>query len=178
MTLVELMVTLALLAIMLSFAVPSIVAFRERAQVSSLVNDFNTSVTSARAKAIAMGVCVSMCRTDDPSAAAPVCNLATGANWEVGWLVFTNRACDPGASNPATAGELIDVRVGDVNGATLVSGATNESGRRLMFDSRGMLSFAVSEMSFAARSPGSTPNLVRAVCLNAAGRVRVGDSAC
>ncbi len=81
-TLVELMVALAMVAILSAVAVPSFNSMLLRSGVRSASSDFGTDLNVARAEAIRVGGRVSLCPRDTPTA------LACGTDWRNGWLVF------------------------------------------------------------------------------------------
>lgn len=87
-TLIELMVTLSVLAILLAAAVPAFQGMIQRNRLVSSTNDLVSSLMVARSEAIKRGAVVTICKTSNPDAAAPVC--AAGANWADGWVVFTD----------------------------------------------------------------------------------------
>jgi len=82
-TLIELMVTIMVLAVLLGLGVPS---FREAAlssRVTSYANDLVASVQLARSEAIKRNAPVTLCASSDGA----VCEVDGG--WEVGWIVAT-----------------------------------------------------------------------------------------
>ncbi len=88
-TLVELMVALAVAAVLLGLAVPS---FRETVisnRLTSTVNEFMAALTYARSEAIKRGQRVWLCKTEDGA----TCKEG-GNQWETGWLVFLDKNGD------------------------------------------------------------------------------------
>lgn len=166
-TLIELMVTVSLIAILLGIGVPAMRTFLVNSAVSNLGNEFLLGASYSRAEAIARNQCVTMCITDDPSAAAPVCNGA-GSDWNAGWIIFSNPKCDNVATD-ATA-ELLKIYLGDPSVATMpVSGNL----RTLRYDSRGMMP-SLSPVSLALGPKGLTAT--RTLCIDAAGRARIANT--
>jgi len=100
-TLIELIVTMVIAAIVLTVAVPGfqniILSNRRAAQV----NEYIASLNLARSEAIKSGVRAYVWRSSDGV------NLATDStgDWEEGWIVFTDRDNDAALDN----GELIRV---------------------------------------------------------------------
>lgn len=94
-TLVELMVTIAVVAILLAIALPSFRNVIQRNRVASASNDLLASVSYARTTAINRGQLVSMC----PSTDGASCTSA-GKDFESGWIVYTYPA---GAASANTA---------------------------------------------------------------------------
>jgi type IV fimbrial biogenesis protein FimT len=88
-TLVELMVTLTIAAILLMVAVPSFTQMIASSAVSSNVNSFLADMRYARSEAIRRGSEVALCRVTDPDATNPTCLSAQGTDgWVTGWIVF------------------------------------------------------------------------------------------
>jgi len=80
---VELMATVALLAILLGIGVPSFVTMVQNNRLVSQINEFVTSLHLARSEAIKRNVDVGLCASSDGTA-------CDGANWEEGWVVFAD----------------------------------------------------------------------------------------
>lgn len=87
-TLIELMVTISVLAIVLAVAVPSFQDMVRRNRLTSDTNNLVSALATARSEAIKRGSVVTVCKTSNPDAATPTC--ATGASWANGWIVFTD----------------------------------------------------------------------------------------
>ena len=77
-TLIELMVTISVLAILLTIAVPSFRTFVLNNRITGQANDMMTALNYARSEAIKRGLPVSMSS-----------NSGT-ADWSTGWIVFAN----------------------------------------------------------------------------------------
>src|SRR5665647_518961 len=76
-TLIELMVTLALVAILMAVAVPSLTTFQRNAQLTSFSNTMLASINAARGEAMKRGRYAMVVPTD-------------GTNWSSGWVVFVD----------------------------------------------------------------------------------------
>jgi type IV fimbrial biogenesis protein FimT len=87
-TLVELMVTLSVLAILLGIAVPSFTGAIASTAVAGHVNTFMADARFARTEAIKRGANVTMCRSDNAETATPTCSTAAATDWSAGWLIF------------------------------------------------------------------------------------------
>lgn len=83
-TLLELMITITIVAVLLAIGVPSLRNTIQRNRVSSASNDLLASVAYARTTAIDRGQLVSMC----PSADGTSCTT-DGQAFEPGWIVYT-----------------------------------------------------------------------------------------
>ena len=85
-TLVELLVTLSVLAILAGLAAPSFIQLLEKRAVNAQVNAFADALRLARSEALKRGRAVRVCRIADPAAATPTC-ATNGGDWRNGWLV-------------------------------------------------------------------------------------------
>ncbi|MGI8739797.1 MAG: GspH/FimT family pseudopilin [Gammaproteobacteria bacterium] len=82
-TLVELVVTIAISAILLTTAIPSFQALIQTNRMAANVNEFIGALNLARSEAIKRGVDVTVCK-----GTAASCN--PDADWENGWIVFSD----------------------------------------------------------------------------------------
>lgn len=89
-TLLELMVTILIIAIVTTLAVPAMSDLVKNNRLTSAVNDLIASTTLARSEAIKRRAPVTVCISDNPLAAAPVCDANAGGQWETGWVVFSD----------------------------------------------------------------------------------------
>jgi type IV fimbrial biogenesis protein FimT len=81
-TLVELLVSVAVLTILAAVAVPGLTQFGHQARMSMLGNQFLSDLANARFEAIRRGRRVVLCKSADGS----VCTRE--GHWDQGWLVF------------------------------------------------------------------------------------------
>jgi len=110
-TLIELMVTLSVLAILLSIAVPSLLSFTIRNRLVAVNNDLMTAINLARSEAIKRGSNVSLCKSNT--------NTSCSGTWSNGWIVFV----DNGTIGDATDDTILRVHQGIPSGYSL--NATN-----------------------------------------------------
>ena len=82
-TIIELMLTIGVAAVMLSIGVPSFQSLLERNQLTSGINQFISSMSLARSEAIKRNQRVAIC----PSRNGTTC---TGVQYEDGWIVFVD----------------------------------------------------------------------------------------
>jgi len=83
-TLVEIAVTLAIFAIVLSIAIPSVGAFIASSRAAAGANDLMVAVRAARSEAIARGQTVNLCAA---SVADGTACATSSPNWANGWLI-------------------------------------------------------------------------------------------
>ncbi len=81
-TMIELLVTISIAAIMLTIAIPSFQSFLLNSSLTGHTNDLVLALASARSEAVKRGVNVSVCASSDAS-------TCTGA-WQNGWIVRSN----------------------------------------------------------------------------------------
>lgn len=84
-TLIELMVTVSIAAILMGLAVPSFMNFIVRNRLVSYNNDLIAAVTFARSEAVRRGTTVSVCKRNTDAS-------CVGGSWSNGWLVVVNTA--------------------------------------------------------------------------------------
>lgn len=117
MTLVELLVTLAIAAILLSLAAPSMASFIQSTRLRGAANELASTLMYARSEAIKRGQSVTVCKSDNPNAVNPSCS--TSATWQQGWLVFVDYDKD-GVADSATTPADLALRVGSPDISDLV----------------------------------------------------------
>jgi len=109
-TLIEMVSTMAVVAILGTLAVPSLRTFLQNAERAAAVNGFFHSLFLARSEAIKRGHVVSLCRSADGQRCA-----TRSAQWTDGWIVFANRDRDDPAERDEDE-DLLAVHEGWDNG--------------------------------------------------------------
>jgi len=87
-TLIELMVTISVAAIIVMAAIPSFSETISNNRLVTQTNAFTTSLATARSEAIKRGLQVTVCKSANGSA------CTTAGNWEQGWIVFEDNNGD------------------------------------------------------------------------------------
>jgi prepilin-type N-terminal cleavage/methylation domain-containing protein len=82
-TLVELMITLVLIAILATIAAPSVRDVIRNARMTSAANDYLTDLSIARAEAVKRGVPTALCTSNTGVG-------CTGTAWNLGWIIFVD----------------------------------------------------------------------------------------
>lgn len=132
-TLIELMVTLAVAAILATLAAPSIRDFIVRSQMTNLGNEFTSTILKARNEAVNRNTCVTVCMSSSAANASPACTTS-GDDWQVGWIAFLNPTCDSGLNKPT---EDINMLLARPAGNPSYSLQAQNSRKKLTFNARG-----------------------------------------
>jgi len=118
-TVVELMITLLIAAVLLGMAAPGLSDLLERNRIQTSANNLFTTLMLTRSEALKRNRAVVMCKSSSGTA------CTTGTQWHNGWLVYVDNDGD----SAADPNEILRVEGSLRNGDTLlVSGAdfTNE----------------------------------------------------
>jgi len=86
-TLIELMITLAIMIILMAVAIPSFNETMLGGKLTSNANDLVASLNKARGEAIKRNSTVTLCASTCPAASA-TCTCAAGGEWDQGWIVL------------------------------------------------------------------------------------------
>ena len=100
-TLIELMVTISVAAILLALAVPAFQNLLISNRITAQTNDLVSDLAFARSEAIKRGLRVSACLTSTPATTPLSCGA--GTDWTVGWIVFV----DTGTAGDATGDTIL-----------------------------------------------------------------------
>ncbi|MBS0287752.1 MAG: GspH/FimT family pseudopilin [Proteobacteria bacterium] len=167
-TLIELMVTISILAIVMLLAIPDFTSTIKRNTISNMSNDLITSLNYARSEAIKRGVSVSVCATQDANYGA------CGSSWNLGWLIFVNPTGGSTLTNTATAPLLKIQKITDQNATIAVApnvGITT-------YNSSGFPATATANVNFTIKSTGCTGDAGRIISISATGRPSSASTNC
>lgn len=175
-TLMELMIALAVAAIILTLAVPNFSRFRLNNRLSNAANDALSVITRARTDAIKRQISVSLCASTVPNAAAPTCS--DGAIEGLISFIDLNNNClrDSGEDLLGTTTyEVLDSSANPLRVRT--------NGNCMSFASTGFRQniasrISISRMTFCddrglALLPGTTMSAGRGVSVSSTGRARI-----
>ena len=179
-TLIEVMVTVSILAIILGIAIPNLQDFLRRNTVSSLANGFYAGITQARSEAITRNTCVSICQsatTQNSISGGAVSCVSNGANdWMRGWIIVTNPSCSASATNPAGLSDAVIIKVNQPqsDGYELI-GSSGSPPRKIMFDARGSIPglTAATTLTLTPSDASLDDIYRRRICISSSGRVTV-----
>lgn len=164
-TLIELMIVLAIAAILGGTAVPSMMGMIRSVQLSSASNDMLAGLLLARSEAIKRKGRGVVCKSSDGA------TCATTGGWEQGWLVFH----DANNNGSRDAGETIVHRGEPLSGELRVTGNLSMS-RYVSYASTGATRFAsggfqAGTITLCHRSAAVAD--ARQIIVSSAGRPRV-----
>ncbi len=169
-TAIELLVTLAVLAILVGIAAPSMSNFMSRWRVSNAANALTGSLRIARTEAIARGRPAVVCPVASATSTTcmPVANTGAFAG---GWIVFVNNDRDADFSYDADEDELLLRQQAPPGIASI---RLSSAARFVMLPS-GLLNATATAIDIDATgfsSASATPWARKALCITKPGRVR------
>ena len=173
-TLLELMVVLAVAAILVTLSAPSFTRLIQSTHMSSTVNTFLADMRYARSEAIRRGGWVVMCRSNNPEAVLPTCVSATdpvGNGWVSGWIIFHGADSNDGG---VTATQPL-LRMQSPNTAlNSILDSTGNSSAKFRFTATGRLADLTSDttLNFGA-APVYAVTDQRTVCVGLGGYARI-----
>ena len=172
-TLIELMVTIAMVAILAALAAPSVSNFVSRSAMRGISTDFNLALQRTRLEAVNRNMCASICMSTTAGAPTPKCTTA-GDDWGRGWIVFLNPSCDGDLDDTdPLPGNIVLSRDSSGTRYTLTNLEDNEELRSVTFSPRGSTSLPTSGFSLIDSAAGaSDEKFNRTICLDSLGRVR------
>ncbi|MHB8473215.1 MAG: GspH/FimT family pseudopilin [Gammaproteobacteria bacterium] len=161
-TLIELVVTISVAAILMALAVPSFRSTIQNNRVTGQANEFITSLTMARSEAVKRGRNAYVCISSDGA-------TCKGTNWAVGWLIWVS-------GNTAGTWDATEttLRVHEAlpTGSTLTEAGGAAS---VQFNPDGSAGAAV---TFTLSAAGCTGNQRRTISVSATGQPSVATLAC
>jgi len=158
-TLVELLVTIAVMGIVLSIGVPSYRELLRSNRLTTQINEFAASLSLARSEAIRRGVRVAVRKQGD--------------EWESGWQIFTDLSSN-GSFDEASGDQLL--RQHDALAANYTLRGNHNFVNAVSFlpdgSANNMGAFALCDNSDGSNLPH--PGTSRLVIINNIGRTRIG----
>ncbi len=164
----ELMVTIAILTILLSLAVPSLTRLISDWRLSNAVNALSGSLRTARIEAISRGKKVIVCQVNG-NTTCPTIQAST--NFATGWIVFV----DNDGTNTFTTNDQLILQQDALTGITAITSKANSS---FAFQPSGLLAGTFDGFNFDSssfQSAAATPWARKALCISRPGRVRFTD---
>lgn len=156
-TLLELMITITVAAVVLGVGVPSFMGLMQSSRATAYTNELAIALNLARSEAIRRGRVVTLCGTADGT------TCQNGTDWTGGWIVTTT---------PAAASGLLRAWPGVAGGANAITA----SAASVAFQPRGGTGTIATTLT--VRMPNCTGERVRHLAVNRVGHVSTTRSAC
>lgn len=172
-TLIELMVTLAVAAIVLGIAIPSFNQSMRNNSSSALGTELAGALNYARSESIKRAKRVSVCASSDGA----TCLAAN--NWKEGWLVFIDNAAADNTASP-TVGTILRYW-SDINDLAVISGQRTDAAdiSFLRFTNTGALArLDTQARRFNVRITGCKGDSASRIDVGLAGMLSVTKQAC
>jgi type IV fimbrial biogenesis protein FimT len=161
-TLLELLITVALISILAAFAIPSMRTFSQNDRLTTNINTMIGHLAYARSEAVKRHAQVSICISNDTTG-------CTGGNWEDGWIVYVDADAN-GTFDAATVNEdILRVNQAMDHNNTLTPTAAYVS--QVTYDNRGFVTATGSFLLCDDR----TGAFGKTITLSNTGRVRFQD---
>ncbi|MCP4331659.1 MAG: prepilin-type N-terminal cleavage/methylation domain-containing protein [Gammaproteobacteria bacterium] len=160
-TLLELLITGAVISIVMAIAIPSMTTFTQNDRLTTNINSLIGSLSYARSEAVKRSQQVAVCVSSDTAS-------CTGGSWEDGWIVYI----DADGSSTFSAGEEILRAQQTLDGSNTF---TSTIGTQVTYDYRGFVD-AASVGSFQLCDARTGP-FGKTVRVSTTGRVRFEDDA-
>ena len=88
-SLLELMVAIAVIAVLSAFAFPSFQVTLQNNRLINKTNDIVAAINIARQTAISRGLVTFVCHSNNADTATPTCDGGTNSNWNTGVIIYS-----------------------------------------------------------------------------------------
>lgn len=166
-TLVELLVTVSILAILVSLAVPSFSSLIAQWQRDNVTRALATDLQQARSESIKSSRKVVVCPSTNASTSTPTCSGAS--EWKSGWLVFVDTNAD---SDFKTSDKDVLLTTGPAS-AGVSKMESSGSVKALVFLPNGLLGAGKTDITV---EPSNTKIKKNKVEINQIGRVTISTT--
>jgi len=159
-SLIELLVVMAIAAVLLGIGVPNMQQYVVSSRLSTAANDFFTALNLARSEAVRRGAQVTLITN----------GAANSRDWTSGWTMFV----DANSDGALSAGEEV-LRVGAAQDAPMTIFGSANFGTSVAFDSSGRLTSGGGSFVICHGTALVADGIARsrALILNSAGRARI-----
>ena len=123
-TIVELVVSLAVVSILAATGVPAFSSFIQSNRLSNSAFDLLATIQLARSESVKRRTKVVLCRSADPTSATPSCG-GSANTWTTGWLVFASG--DSNSTYQAATDTLLEIGLVDMRNVTIITNGTSDN---------------------------------------------------
>ncbi|MBK8507287.1 MAG: GspH/FimT family pseudopilin [Candidatus Competibacteraceae bacterium] len=167
-TLVELLLTVALIVTLVTLGIPSLQSTSHNSRLITVVNDFIGALNLTRSEAIKRGVRVTLCKSNNGMA------CANSGGYEQGWIVFID------LNNNA----VVDANETIIRIFAALPGRTSMTltGNRPVSEYVSFIATGMTQLVSGAFQAGTltlcAPPKARRIVINSVGRVRTEEATC
>ena len=162
-TLIELMVTLVIVAILVGIAMPRFRSVSEQVNFTSVQQSLTSSLFLARSESVKRGVDVGVCASNDGQSCSN-----PRRRWNQGWIIYT----DLNRNSVYNAGTDELLRYNEVELNLVIKWSHN---RTIVFEADGSVT-DISSGSFKICDLGASTATPKGVLVSLSGRIRTTDS--
>jgi type IV fimbrial biogenesis protein FimT len=159
-TLLELIITVSIAAILMGLGVPSFINTIRTNRLAGATNEMISTFMYARSEAIKRNAQISVCKSSDGSTCA-----SGSAGWETGWITYV----PTNANGNFTAGDTV-LNVHEPLNSALSATGNNNLTSRVLFSSLGLAPARMGAIVIV--SPSDNTN-TRTICIAYSGRARL-----
>jgi type IV fimbrial biogenesis protein FimT len=174
-TLMELLITIAIMVIVMAIGVPSFDAIVKNNRLESQTYDISTAFSVARMEAIDKGVTMSLCSSTDQATCR---SDGDKNNWADGWILFRDINANGVVDTPNCANDANDcvIKVWPaLTGASVLTGSSNF----VVYAIDGRLNSAVMSLTLTADVAANCgSNQKRTFTLSVTGKLNTTESDC
>jgi type IV fimbrial biogenesis protein FimT len=123
-TIVELIVSLAVVSILMTTGVPAFSNFIQSNKLADSAFDLFGTINLARSEAVKRRTRVVLCRSGNPNATTPSCG-GSANNWTKGWLVFASG--DSNNTYESATDTLVGIGLVNSSGVTVITNSTSDN---------------------------------------------------
>ncbi|RJG04611.1 GspH/FimT family pseudopilin [Noviherbaspirillum sedimenti] len=165
-TLIELMITLSIAAILMALAAPNFGIFVLNSRMTAQSNDLLSAFQLARSEAIKRGVRVSLCKSANNT------SCAASGTWAQGWIVFVDGTTAGTVDGTGANADVVLRAFSALTGNSRLAGSANDVASYVSFTASGATSLTANRLvSLCPPSPAAVVG--RDIQIAPSGRVRV-----
>lgn len=162
-TILELMITIVVAAILVMIAAPSFRTALQKHRVQAASDDIQAAIQYARTEAVLRATYVSLCATTDGA------TCASSATYETGWLVYAHPIATTKASDTYSTASSAGMQVLRVGGAVTLASVRGLDSGVVTFGQQGQLE------AVATRTNASQP-MAYVVCAMTSAKNTIGNN--
>jgi type IV fimbrial biogenesis protein FimT len=172
---IELMVTIAIAAVLIGLAAPSFTKVLQRNRIATEANSLTADLQYARGQAIKEGLPVTVCISTDQTSCS-----TSATDWSAGWIVFSDPNANQAVDTTPTAESVWRTQPSfSSNGSTDTFG--DSTNRAFTYSRDGFLTglpVGTTDVKLSLKTVPANANAARCLTINRIGRQAVSTGAC